>query len=369
MKPDILIISTNDWNGFWFQRQEFAGRFAADGHRVFYVNRIPQRIPKPGRIIRWLFARHQAVQMENPIPEGVYVFRPLLLPPFGLLRPINRLLWKRALRKISIEGPKHPVLITYQPTYNVLDLLPLLEPSRLVYVNTHNYDADPSCPKALLRSEALLARRADALLADAEWNRGRLERYEPAVPVERAMPGVSVEKFSRSYRGDEAEKRKIISFFGDIGRHLDVELYNQLADEFEIRFIGIADASVASALSPKITVLPPVIPEKLPEALREADILSIFYKASDYVNGIIPAKFFECLATGKPLFVSGLPETLAFGDVVYPVEGDADKARSFAAGLAESESDERKARRREVALGADWSARYIQFCEKAGIGS
>jgi hypothetical protein len=366
MKQDIIIISTNDWNGFWFQRQEFATRFAADGHRVFFVNRIPQRIPKPGRILRWLFARRQVSTIVNPVPEGVTVFRPLLLPPFGLLRPLNRLLWKRALRKLPVR-PVDPLLITYQPTYNVLDLLPIVSASRIVYVNTHNYDADPSCPRDLLASERELVRRADVLLADAAWNVGRLEKRSPTVSVHRAMPGVSVERFAAAFRGDEAQRARTMYFFGDIGRHLDTDLYNALADRFEIVLVGIADASTAASLSPRITVRPPVSPLELPGVLREADILTIFYKSSPYVNGIIPAKFFECLAAGKPLFISGLPETLAFGDVVYAVDADPERAVSLAGRLTELETEERRTARREVALSADWSVRYRQFTERIGI--
>ncbi len=366
MKQDIIIISTNDWNGFWFQRQEFATRFAADGHRVFFVNRIPQRIPKPGRILRWLFARRQVSTIVNQVPDGIIVFRPFLLPPFGFFRPLNRLLWKRAWRKLP-ERPVDPLLITYQPTYSVLDLLPLVSAKRLVYVNTHNYDADPSCPRALLESEAKLVRCADVLMADAAWNVGRLERCKPSVSVHRAMPGVSVERFAAAFRGDEAQRARTIYFFGDIGRHLDVDLYNALTDRFDIVLVGIADASTASSLSPRITLKPPVAPSDLPAALGDADILSIFYKPSPYVNGIIPAKFFECLATGKPLFISGLPETLAFGDVVYAVDSDPQKAVSFADRLAELETEERRKARREVALSADWTERYRQFKERIGI--
>ena len=369
MKQDIIIISTNDWNGFWFQRQEFATRFAADGHRVFFVNRIPQRIPKPGRIIRWLLARRQEKTIINPIPEGVVVFRPFLLPPFHLFRWINRILWKRTWQRLDVPRPVDPLVISYQPTYNVLDLLPLVSAKILVYVNTHNYDADPSCPRSLLDSEAEIVSRADVLMADAAWNVGRLEAYKPSVSVHRAMPGVSVERFAASFRGDEAMRSRTMYFFGDIGRHLDVEIYNRLSEEFEIVLVGIADSSVAALLSPEIKIRPPVAPVDLPKVLRDADILTIFYKPSPYVHGIIPAKFFECLATGKPLFVSGLPETLAFGDIVYSFDSDSDPDRVIetAGNLGELETEQRQAARREVALSADWVERYRQFRERIGL--
>ncbi|HDQ15185.1 MAG TPA: hypothetical protein ENN41_10270 [Sediminispirochaeta sp.] len=359
MKRDIVIVSTNDWHGFWYQRQEFATRFAAEGHRVFFVNRIPQRIPRPGRIIRWLLSKRQSRRINNEVPAGVHLLSPFLLPPFRRLRPLNRRLWKRAWSKVP--RPRDPVLITYQPTYNVLDLIDLVEASKLVYINTHNYDADPSCPRDLLTAEVEMVRRADLLLADSAYNAGRLERHLPKETdgeVCRAMPGVHYQRFAAAYRGDEARRRRHLAFFGGIGRHLDVELYNRLAEHYEVSFIGIVDAAVRDKISENIRVHPPVAPTELPLLLRDADIMTILYIPSDYVRGILPAKFFECLATGKPLLVSGLEEAGPYRDLVYEVDGSFERAVELIKELPATETAERLERRREVALGADWGQRY-----------
>lgn len=366
MKDDIVIISTNDWNGFWFQRQEFACRFAKEGYRVFFINRIPQRLPKPKRLIRWIFAKKQVSELINSVPLGVYVCSPTLLPPLAFLRPINRLLWRFFWKKSSIE-PVQPILITYQPTYNVLDVIPLLTAKRIIYVNTHNYNADPACPQDLLNSEAELVKAADALLADASYNVRRLESYRPSVPVHRAMPGVAVERFASAYRGDEAEKHRTLMFFGDIGIHLDIPIYNALAEQYSVVFIGIVDKAVAHSISGDISVLPPVPPKELPQLLRNADILTIFYRKSSYVDGILPAKLFECLATGKPLLVSGLAETEFYEEVLYRIDESAEEARKTIEQLPQTETEERKAKRLAVAHSAAWSERYTQFKENAGI--
>jgi len=239
--------------------------------------------------------------------------------------------------------------------------------TRVVYVNTHNYDADPSCPRSLFSAEAELVHRADALMADAAFNAKRLERYGPAVSVGRAMPGVDVARFRAAGRGDEASRRRLIFFFGDIGRHLDIALYNALAERYDVAFLGIVDPSVAGLISQRIRILPPVAPADLPKAIRDADILTIFYKPSPYADGILPAKFFECLATGKPLIVSGLPETARFPEAVYDIDGDASKAMAIIDRLEETETEARRATRAAVAASADWSERYRQFKEQAGI--
>ncbi len=365
MKQDIIIVSTNDWHGFWFQRQEFATRFAAQGHRVFYINRIPQRIPKPGRIFRWLLAKKQVGKIYNPVPEGVAVLTPFMLPPFRLLRPVNRLLWKRVWSRMKQDdSPSSPILITYQPTYNIIDLASFVGASKICYINTHVYDADPSCPKDLLRAEREIVGKADVLMADSSHNVGRLEAYKPNISVSRAMPGVAVSRFASAFRGDEAEKRNHFLFFGDIGRHLDIDLYNQLAGDHQVTFVGIVDKSIIRDISEKIDVRPPVAPSELPSVLREADILTIFYKPSSYVSGIIPAKFFECLATGKPVFISGLPETNRYKEAIYNIDDGFNKAMEYIQNLPQLETDERRNARAEAARDADWENRFQQFSER-----
>jgi len=365
MKQDIIIVSTNDWHGFWFQRQEFATRFAAEGHRVFYVNRIPQRIPKPGRIFRWLLAKKQVAKIYNFIPEGVTVLSPFILPPFSWLRPLNRFLWKRVFSKHKqVNGPVSPVLITYQPTYNIIDLASFISASKICYINTHVYDADPSCPRDLLRAEREMVAKADVLMADSSHNVGRLEGYKPNISVSRAMPGVAVSRFASAFRGDEVEKRNHFLFFGDIGRHLDIDLYNQLAREHKVTFVGIVDKSIIRDISEKIDVRPPVAPADLPSVLREADILTIFYKPSSYVRGIIPAKFFECLATGKPVFISGLPETNQYSEAVYNVDAGFDKVMEYLQNLSQLETEERRNVRSRVAREADWENRFREFSKR-----
>ena len=98
--------------------------------------------------------------------------------------------------------------------------------------------------------------------------------------------------------------------------------------------------------------------------LREADILTIFYKPSSYVSGIIPAKFFECLATGKPVFISGLPETNCYKESIYNIDAGFQQAMEYIKNLPQLETDERRNARAMVARDADWENRFHQFSKR-----
>lgn len=367
-KSDIILISTNNWNGFWFQRQEFATRFSEEGYRVFYINKFPQRIPTFNKIIRHLKTKKMNDSLINPVPKGIFILSPLFFPPLPFLNIFNLVFayffCKNIIRKYSLNNP---YLITYQPSKIVHYIINFLRPIKIVYVNTHNYNADPTCPKSLFKSESLLVKKANILLADAQFNVKRLQAYHPSIQVGRAMPGVNSNAFASSYRGDEVQRKKNIYFFGDIGNYLDIDLYNQASKDYKVHLIGVVNPQIKELISNSIIVLPPVAPTELPNILKDADIITIWYKQTDYVNAILPAKFFECLATKKPFFISGLPEASPYLDAVYDINGSYEIFTQFVSNLHIYETKERLQKKALYSTEADWKTRYEQFKYNIGL--
>jgi len=355
--PDVLFVSSNDWDHFWYQRQEFATRFARAGHRVFYFNRTLQRWPTLHHFKTRFLGAGRGTRPRNPRPEGLRVVTPLWLPPMRYLRFVNRRLIRRTAAPLGVESP---VLIAGVPTYNTLDLIDRVRPVRVVYVNVHNYDG-AVVVSHLRDAERELAQRADLLFADSEVNARRLEGLSGGRVVHRSPPGVDYAAFRRARRGDEAERRRTLYYYGGIGPHLDLELYGALAERLRVVFVGLVDPAVRGRVPANIEVRPPVTHRELPEALREADALGIFYRRSEYIRGVMPAKFFECAATGKPLLLAGVAEAEAWRDAVYVVDGSPDEVLALVEALAETETPERLGRRDALARDADWEARFRRF--------
>lgn len=352
---DIMIISSNDWNSLWYQSQQLAINFASLGCRVFYLNRTLQRFPTI-RHFKGRFYKKSELY-NNKIKKNIYVITPLLLPPFKVLRPINRLLIRRILSSFDISSP---LLITYVPTYNTIDIIDIVKPSRIAYVNVHNFDSDKVI-KDVIKAERELIKKSDVLFADSYYNKSRLSKLSNNRKIYLSPPGVCYNLFHGSFRGDEATRCKTIYYFGGIGPHLDLPLYNALGEKYKVIFIGVVNPIIRDKISSNIEIRPPVENSKLPKILCDSDILSIFYKDSSYIRGVIPAKFFECLATGKPVLVSGLEEAKPYLDVVYDVEGSVRKALSIIRKLSETETVTRIKKKNKIAREADWSKRFSNF--------
>ena len=134
-----------------------------------------------------------------------------------------------------------------------------------------------------------------------------------------------------------------------------------LATTLKVVFIGVVHPSVRKKIPADIEIRPPIANSDLPKILKNADMLGIFYKNSPYIQGVIPAKFFECLATGKPVLVSGLMEATPYLDTVFDVQGLAKIAIKTIKKLPAIMTSARLARQDVLAQEADWTNRFNSF--------
>lgn len=365
-RPSIFMVTSNYWNGIEYQRHHLARQFAKHGFPVIFIERSPHRWPNFGLkdILEWVFKSGQgSSHIAKMIPKSINIIKPRFLPPARWLRPLNQEIIKNELNKLHFKGKSllnKTILITYVPSYNSIDLINFIKPCVVAYINIHNYEEDKVMPD-LLKAEREVIRLSNVLFADSTYNMKRLSGLAPGCKVYPSLPGVNYQLFRQAFRGDEMKRHKIVCYFGGIGPHLDFPLYDALATSLRVIFFGVVDPVVRKLIPSSIEVKPPVANSALPGILEKSDILALFYKDSPYIRGVIPAKFFECLATQKPLLVSGLREAEAYLDVVYDVQGSAKRALDVIRKLSKTETLERLAKRAEIAKEADWSKRFETF--------
>jgi len=358
--PDILFVASTDWDGLWFQRQELAQRFALKGHRVFYFNRTLQRWPKFHHFRMRFVDPVMNKILSNPRPENLQVITPIWMPPINCLRFLNRRLIRRTFAPLDIQSP---VLITDVPTYNTLDGIDFICPSKIVYLNVHNYDDCAWVLPEVIDSEKLLIQRADVLFGDSAFHVERLKRISNGRKVFQSLPGVNYPKFRRAFRGDEAQRRTSICFFGNIQSSIHLDLFGKMSARYKVIFIGQVSDEIRNPIPEKIEIRPPVCLDELTHQLKEMDILGLFYRKNRFNRGVIPAKLFECMATRKPVLVCGLPEMEYYQNAIYDFGGSEEEAVQIIEDLPETETSGRLAKRDEIARDADWSNRFKKFSD------
>lgn len=351
----VVIISNNDWDGLWYQRQQYASMYAEHGIEVLFINKTLQRMPHLKDFLDRFFVSKSVTKIKaNPVPKNVELKTIYTLPPFKWLNAVNKFIVSYNFKSSKWKNPD--LIITYLPTYTALDIIKVLSPLKWAYINVHNYNAD-NVISDLLESEKIVCEIAPALFADSDFNKNRIELISKGRKVYYSEPGVSSKMFLSAYRGDEYKRLQTICYFGGIGNHLDFDMYNKLSEHYNVLFIGqYNSADVVGKLSSRIKIIPPVTNRELPDILKNVDVMGLFYNKCDYVNGVIPAKIYECISTLKPVVTTGMDCVSRLGKAVYICTED--NVVDTLEKLVITETEDVIAYRKKIANEADWERRF-----------
>ncbi len=371
---DFVCFASAYWDEpLWTNKQHVMSRVASRGHRVLYVDpgtswpalRAWVRGDYPPDAL-WRWAR----------PERDNLWRMLPLPlPLRQAEPLKPLSWRllaRAVRSfLARESWQSPILWIYHPeAARVLEHIP----ARLVCYDC--VDDFRTFPQYRRRQEAIdalekqILRRADLVFATSpalyeakrQWNRhthlvpnvGDAAHFSKALSPDTVVP---------------ADLERIppprIGFVGAVDDYkLDVSLVSQVAEAHpEWSFVLIGPVGVAekqARLQPlrrsNVHLLGHRPYETLPNYLKGMDVCVIPYAVTEHTASVFPIKFFEFLASGKPVVVTPLPSLLPFREAVSVADGPLEFAEAIARCL-DADTPRAKAARLALARANTWDKR------------
>ncbi len=340
--PDVLCVSSIDWDFIWQGHQEIMSRMAAQGHRVLYVENTGVRAPKVRDLPRvWQRIRNwwrgtKGFREERP---NLYIYSPLLLPLpyFWLARWINRTLLSRALKRwMDAVGFHRPILWTFLPTPLALDVIRAVDPQVTIYYCIDDLASSSHGARKIVTSEEQLFRQADLVFVTSERLRERAARHSDRVHL---FPfGVNLERFDAVRLSSDAPPadlqplaRPVIGYVGGLHQWVDQPLLAAVASrlpEMSFALIGPAQTDV-SALEAcaNVTLFGQRAHPDVPKYVKSFDVGIVPYLLTDYTANVYPTKLNEYLIMGIPVVATDLPEIRRFnrdhGDVVE-VATDAD---------------------------------------------
>ncbi len=375
----IVCLSSQPWNdGMWTNKQHVMSRLARD-HRVLFVNFGPRPLPALFKLKAEKEQRHFGVeQLLAPVVEehhGVTVLDlwgpRLLVRALGRSHPwsiyctfdVRRALLDRYLARHAIEDA---VIWVYHPGYGprVAEI-----PRRLLvydcvdeYSEFPEYKGDASW---LVEREAALCRAADIVFTTSQ---GLYEKKRPLNP-ERTHLVHNVgdfAHFSRARDGSTAVPgdlaalpRPIVGFLGAVsGYKLDIEWLVAFARRHReaslvlVGPVGVGDKATDVGLladEPNVHLLGHRPYESLPAYVKGFDVAVIPYKQNEYTANVFPIKFFELLASGKPVVISPLPALAEYFDQVEVARS----AEEFVAACERALADPARNEGARLALAAE----------------
>ncbi|MEW6770607.1 MAG: glycosyltransferase [Bacillota bacterium] len=374
---EIVCLSSVDWEPLWTRKQQVMSRLDPS-NRILYVEPAATLISPFKDPSFWRKWRPWGWWAGRPRPN-IHVFHPPVVLPFGNLHPgVGRInqhwlaLWiRRAMRRL---GMKRPVLWTYLPGTAVVARL--LEHKLLVYdcVDEHGAYRGLVNSKAVWEMEQDLLELADVTFVTAP---GLYERRRAHSRRIYYLPNAAdVAHFNKACDPEmpvpeEIERlpRPRLCFVGVIQEWVDTELLAYVArerPEWTLVLIGPVAPGVGlhgldrlgnvffAGRKPK---------EELPNYLKGCDVCLNVFRASDLTANVSPLKFYEYLASGRPVVSTDMPAVREFADVVA-VAAD---APGFVAAVERTLAGENPARQEERLARArehSWEARVAFMEEK-----
>ncbi len=374
-RPDVLCISSIDWDFIWQGHQEIMATLAAQGHRVLFLENTGVRapsvrdIPRVRQRVRNWWKGTKGFREERP---NLFVYSPIVLPlPYSrIARWVNRTLLLRSMRRwMRAIGFFRPIVWTFLPTPLAVDLIRDLDPQLTVYYCIDDFASSSMGARRIVASEERLFSTADLVFVTSEKLRQRAARHSAHVHL---FPfGVKFEAFDTVR--DEASappedvarlKRPVVGYVGGLHQWVDQDLVAAVAarlPEASIALVGPEQTDLSALRSsPNVHLLGMKPHQELPRYVKAFDVGLVPYRITEYTANVYPTKLNEYLVMGIPVVATDLPEIRRFnadhGDIVS-VAGGADAFADAVRQALRGSSETDRQRRIAVAHLNSWASR------------
>ncbi|MDP3716178.1 MAG: ElyC/SanA/YdcF family protein [Acidobacteriota bacterium] len=374
-RPDILCISSIDWDFIWQGHQEIMSRLAADGHRVLFIENTGVRRPSVRDISRvrkramnW-WKGTKGFRQERP---NLFLHSPMVLPlPYSrVARWVNKHIMLRSLsRWMRATGFAQPIVWTFLPTPLARDLIQNIDPALTIYYCIDDLASSSPEARRITASEDQLLREADLVFVTSEKLRQRAAQLSERVHL---FPfGVSLEAFDRVREAGsgvpddlKALPRPVAGYVGGLHQWVDQELLVATARRLpHVSFALVGPPQVdVSALErePNIHLFGQRAHAELPRYVQGFDVGLVPYRITDYTANVYPTKLNEYLVMGVPVVATDLVEIRRFnqehGELVQ-VAPDADAFAKATSSAIDAPRVEDRPRRVAVARSNGWDRR------------
>ncbi len=314
--------------------------------------------------------------------NGLWVYAsPAVLPLQNKKRAINAVNQKKLAKfyaKICKDhgfdsAPDELTVWCYSPTSADV-IAPLakelgIAPAKLwkqtVYDCVDRHSAYPGLidPEVVDAMEEDLARGAGCVFTTAQGLYDRLSAFNANTHL--IPSGANYELFSKV---QDMERRSftgpVFGFVGMLQECIDYRALLSLAKAYpqgKLIFIGRrlpgVDLSALEAM-PNVEFKGLLPQEKLPEEIAGFDVCLNAFADNDLSKDVSPLKFYEYLATGKPVVSTPVPvQVRDYKDCIYIAESGADFVRKCAEALEEPKDSEKRAGRIAAAKASSWDER------------
>ncbi|MEW5692827.1 MAG: hypothetical protein AB1765_05985 [Candidatus Hydrogenedentota bacterium] len=360
---DIICISPLRYEEHLTGKQQIMNLLSKN-NRIFFCQRetgLEHIIKHPQYFLDVIKYFTNSIYTKNNI---TFVESPLLLPGRYYSETINKynqlIIARRLLRLYNKYNIKDPILWTFVP--HSAELIIRLPHSLAIYHCSEYYDVLSEGRKkvVLTKLESELCEKVDIIFAVTN---GIYEKVKNIAPDKSYLcyNGVDTALFNKTLNINEREipqdiasiKKPRLGHIGMFNGKVDIDLIIKIAKEnptWNLIFVGkIFYSDIDKIKFMKLVRLNNVHflgnrnPKVLPYYIKPMDCCLILGKRNKWTEITRPLKFYEYLASGKPIVSIGFPELNEFSDWIFiseNYEGYIDNIRKILSGMVKKTSEE-----------------------------
>ncbi len=363
----IVCLSTSNFYPYPTRKQNVMTRLS-DAEILYFDPPITCLAPLKDKSARPRLKAHK--QAGQQVQDNITVYAlPWVWPFANKYRCINRINQKRIARFIRRKMAEHhfiqPHLWCYSPSS--ADIAAHLPHSSLIYdcVDRHSAYSGLINPAVVDGMEKDLATTADMVFCTARGLYRTLSAYNSETML---IPnGVDYQLFAQAAGEREQPGKAVFGFVGMLQDCIAYDYLLALADAFpaaEIRLIGKVMPGVdVLALEAKenICFLGLMPQQELPLQMKEFDVCLNLFSPGKLSRDVSPLKFYEYLATGKPLVTTKEPlQVMDFEEICYIAEDIPDFLKKCQTALTERDVGLQQ-KRMTAAKQASWDNRVAEM--------
>jgi len=317
---NIICFGFAEWDNPYKTNQHHLMSRLSKHNRVLFIESLGLRQPTlqpkdTKRIVKRLISWIKGVKK---VSETLYIFSPLVLPfhKYLFVRVFNKIFLHLQLKiVVSKYNFKNPIIWSYIP--NAIDFLGVWQEKISVYHCVDELSANSRIPEQVVkRMEEEFIKKVDVTFVTAKTLFEEKRKYSDSVFY---MPNVAdFEHFNKALLNSTVIEPDVsaipsprLGFIGAISNYkIDFELVDYLARkhaEWSFVFIGETGEGEKTVDLTRIKENQNVYflggkdYTALPGCIKGFDICLLPNRLNEYTRNMFPMKFFEYLASGKPV--------------------------------------------------------------------
>ncbi len=353
---DIISFPIMPWFSRFQRSQQLLTRFAADGTRIFRMNRS------------FLLDHGDDYALEKVQDHILHITLPSSRDLSIYTDPIDTESLSRMLKSIDRLRIEHMIsnaicIVELPFWYPLAKELKERYDWKIVYDCMDEHMGFSTNEGQMLSKESRLGMDSSLVVVTSQYLHDKMVKVNKNCV--RVPNATDFQHFSRLPENNllKSVGKPIIGYYGALSEWFDIEMIEWAAKarkDWQFIFIGGNDSGVdMSALErlPNVRFLGEKSYAEIPEYLYWFDVCIIPFKLSKLTEATDPVKFYEYISSGKPVVSVRLPELFPVADYLYLANDKEDFVRKIEAALEEKDEGIRQ-RRIEFAKGNTWEKRY-----------